>query len=502
MKRIITIVSFIIGILSISSCSKFLEQSSQDLIRPSSVEHYKELLQGEAYFKDLYKNGWFVDVMTDNIAAIDLLYPSAVVNTKGQYAGLAYKWAGDIEAPTGTFTDKLFQHLYKNILTANTCLNAAAEVAGTDAERKVLKGQAYFMRAYGYFVLANLYAQAYNEADPGDPCVPLMLKTTPTLEGYSRATIKEIWDLISADITQAVTLLADDKGIRTYYEVNYKAALLLATRIFLFKGEYDKVIDYGEKFLLLNPALRNISAITISPATTGATTGKAFLTVPDNAEVVFTFSKVGGASVEGGYVYYTRETTGLADMAFGAASNVSSPLINSYTANDRRKNFWFAPPTGAPGVILTNASYSPMKVNYYDGARTTQYMRSGEVYLNLAEAYARKASPDNGKALNLLNLLRSNRIGSYTALTAADFTSQPAFTSFIWEERRRELCFEEFHRWWDLRRIGQPSLQHDWLGKVYELKQKDPAYILNFPLSEREFNPALVPNNRPEREPK
>jgi hypothetical protein len=485
-----------------SSCKKFLEQASQDLIRPVSVTHYKELLQGEAYFKDLYRNGWFVEVMSDNIAGIDLLYPTTVQNTKAQYAGPAYRWAGDLEEPTGTFTDRLFQHLYKNILTANSCLEAVDAAEGTAEEKQVLKGQAYFTRAYGYFVLANLYAQAYNEAAPTDLCVPLMLKTTPSLEGYSRATIKEIWDLISDDITQAVNLLAKDRGARSFYEVNYQAALLLATRVFLYKEDYDKVISYGERFLLLHPALRNITAMTTSPNPGGTIASKVFLYAPENAEVVFTFSKFGSAAAEGGYVYYTREVTGLAEVVFGASNAATSPLISSYGTNDRRKAYWFAPPTGAPGVILAYAAYTPMKVNYYDGCRTSQYMRSGEVYLNVAEAYARKASPDNGKAIDLLNQLRNNRIASYTNLTAAGFADQAALINFVWEERRRELCFEEFHRWWDLRRIGQPALQHEWLaGKKYLLNAKDPAYVLNFPRDEMEFNRSLVPNARPVREP-
>ncbi|MEI9944259.1 MAG: RagB/SusD family nutrient uptake outer membrane protein [Chitinophagaceae bacterium] len=113
----------------------------------------------------------------------------------------------------------------------------------------------------------------------------------------------------------------------------------------------------------------------------------------------------------------------------------------------------------------------------------------------------KKAAPDNTKAISLLNQLRSKRIGSYTNLTAANFADQPALVTFILEERRRELCFEEFHRWWDLRRNGQPKLEHAWLADTYKLNAKDPAYVLNFPRYELEFNPDLVPNPRPVRTP-
>jgi tetratricopeptide (TPR) repeat protein len=501
MKRIITYILFA-GVLSgLSSCKKFLDQASQDLIRPVTVEHYKELLQGEGYFKDMYRNGWFVDVMTDDIMLLDLAYPTTVVNAKTEASKFAYQWGHDLEDPTGTFTDKLFQTMYKNILAANTCLEALDKATGTEAEKKVLRGQALFTRAYGYFVLANLYSKIYSTENLDELCVPLTTETSPSLKRYNRAKIKEVWDIISSDIETAVADLSGDQGTRTVYEINYKAALLFASRVFLYMQQYDKAIEYGERFLLLHPKLFDITGYTNSPSPTGTHANKAFLLVNHNPEIVFTFSRFSSASGEGGYVYFTREPVGLSPHTYSASFNSYSPLINSYGANDRRKNYWFSQPTGAPGLILSYPAYTPMKLNYYEGARTSQYMRSAEVYLNLAEAYAKKPSPNNGRAIDLLNQLRSNRIASYTDLTAGDFADQQALITFILEERRRELCFEEFHRWWDLRRNGQPYLEHVWLTDTYKLNQNDAGYVLNFPRYELEFNPDLVPNVRPVRNP-
>lgn len=500
MKRTFIISFMAVMALMQSSCKKYLEQTSQDLIRPVTITHYKELLQGEGYFKDLYARGWFIDVMTDNIAALDLIYPTTGQNTKAKYAGPAYKWAADLEEVTGTFSDRLFQHLYKNILAANTCIQAGEKAEGTATEKAVLMGQAYFHRAYGYFTLANLYAQAHNEAQPDDLCVPLILETTPSLKTYNRATIKEVWDLIKADITKAVELLSTDNATRTVYEVNYKAALVLASRISLYMEDYEQVIKYGEKFLVLNPALRNITAITTSPTNSGAFAPGTFLML-NNPEIVFTFGTMNSSSVEGSYMFYTRETTAFSEVGFSASKDEPGGLMKTYEATDRRLNHWFTLPTGAPGEVLGVITRTPVKVSFYDGNRFSQTMRAGEVYLNIAEAYARKASPDPAHTIELLNQLRRNRIAGYTDLTAAGFAGAQELVQFVWDERRRELCFEEFHRWWDLRRTGQPALQHDYLGDVFELKPKDPAYILNFPKQELEFNTSLVPNARPVRTP-
>ena len=45
---------------------------------------------------------------------------------------------------------------------------------------------------------------------------------------------------------------------------------------------------------------------------------------------------------------------------------------------------------------------------------------------------------------------------TYKELTFADFATTADLLQFVRDERRRELCFEEIHRWADLRRYGCP----------------------------------------------
>jgi len=137
-----------------------------------------------------------------------------------------------------------------------------------------------------------------------------------------------------------------------------------------------------------------------------------------------------------------------------------------------------------------------------------QCFRTGEVYVSLAEAYARRGNAgDNVKAIEYLNGLRSKRINPYTSLGVSDFTTNDALVQFCWDERRRELCFEECHRWWDMRRQGQKQVIHRYnyggtSGNsfvTFTLKEKDPSFILDFPLAERNQSPNLMPNSRPVR---
>ena len=121
--------------------------------------------------------------------------------------------------------------------------------------------------------------------------------------------------------------------------------------------------------------------------------------------------------------------------------------------------------------------------------------RSVEVMLNLAEAYTRKNNEVTSDALDLLNNLRRCRLTpkAYVEKTSADFPNAQALLKFIWEERRRELCFEETMRFWDLRRQGMPELKHKWYSswdtyETYTLPQGSKNYVLSIPRSELDYN--------------
>ncbi|MCA5003998.1 RagB/SusD family nutrient uptake outer membrane protein [Sphingobacterium bovistauri] len=501
MKKIFSL-SLVLLLLMCTSCGKFLEESSQDLIRPQNVEHYKELLRGEGYYKTIQREGWFFDVMTDNIHLMDLKYPSTTTNSVDQRARNPYQWAQNLEITTGTFKDGFYQFVYKNILAANSCLEGAEEATGTTQEISSLKGQAYFIRAYGYFLLANAYAQAYNESNDEDLSVPIKLTSTPTLEQFARATRKEVWSLIASDIEDAISELSTAKDAKNLYEVNYKAALLLASRIYLFMEDYEKAIKYGEKFIDLHPNLRNISNYTSVPNLLGASRGdKVFLYVPDNPEVVFAFGTTWDYASCGSHLFYSYQSVGASNLNYSVSKGVKGALYDMYDVKDKRRSTWFGAPFLTAGMYLARPYHTIMKISDLDGCKSTHNFRSGEVYLTLAEAYARKSNPDVAKSIQYLNVLRQNRINQYVNLAPSDFSNDQKLIEFIWDERRRELCFEEFHRWWDLRRIGQPRLEHEYFDDVYVLAEKDPAYILNFPKSEVEYSPKLVQNQRPVRNP-
>lgn len=498
MNKLYILSSLMICLLFLGACDEFLEQESQNLISPKKVEHYKELLVGEGNFNKMADYGRFIEYMTDNVEFFktDNIFASKI-SSNAIFAKDCYQWQSEIEESFGS--DYLYRHLYRNILAANTCLSALGDMVGTEEDKRIMEAQALFVRAYAHFVLSNLYAQAYNEADESDLCIQLKLDPTPILELYNRNTIKEVWTQIKNDIELSVEKFSKTMKEQSVYEVNSYASLLLAARVNLFMENYDATISYCEKFLEAKYTLYDISE--------GLSGDNSFLDPFINPEVVYNF----GSSYEYSFL---DDLVNLSSYSLRSSESVENALMQEYQEGDGRKYGFFEPPVEHIFAVLAKPRWFPAKYDKYDKSGVRQSFRTAEVYLMMAEAYSRKDEPDNAKAISYLNDLRINRLRDiqkdeddndikvFVPLKVEDFSTQEELVQFVWDERRRELCFEEFHRWWDLRRIGQPAIKHMWEGNaVYELQKGDMAYILNFPKEERDFNAALEGNARPNREP-
>ena len=504
------------------SCDDFLERSAQNLIVPETVEHYKELLQGEAYFKDLFAQTNWIQFMTDDAEFQEGYsryndYDGTADNIT--HYGDAYTWQSEIE--NEYFTDGAYLYLYKQVKVANICIDGARTATGEEKEREELLGQAYFTRAMAYFYLANLYAQAYNEAELDDLCVPLVLDPNVTTESPSRATISEIWGQITSDIDSALVNLVD-KSVYDIYTISYDAVLALATRVYLFMENWDNVIKYGEELLARNPALMDITNEVMAADGFYSDEDVSNFIRVDNPEIIWNFNVAPSASGSTNTFYGLFYTYGTAYNGYWLAVSSQSTypdqpnLISMYDTDeeaqtgDRRLLYWFILPSRLSSSFYVNNynTYRSLKYDAFDDNVLMQCLRTGEIYVSLAEAHARRNSAgDDAQAVNYLNTLRQNRINPYTALTVGDFASNEELVQFCWDERRRELCFEECHRWWDMRRQGQKAVTHryNYGGTsgdsfvTFTLQDHDPAFVLNFPLDERELEPDLEPNSRPNR---
>lgn len=487
LNRLTTFLS--IGLLAIGavSCDKFLDKTDKDLLIPETVEQYRQILRGDAYSSDYQKKFNWVHYMDDDIE-IHLTSLTKEPTSNVEAFKAVFQWKKDLE-DFPLSSDNSYGTLYKHILACNVIINAK-EMSGTQSDRNLLLAQAYTLRAYYYFMLVNLYAKPYNASTAStDPGISLWLDSKPTLERLSRSTIAETYELINEDIDSALALFKTSDKPNNTFEISEEAALLLASRVALYQEDYDKVISRGSQLLQMKNLLYNITA-------SGITFGRdvySFISQRDNPEILFNFGDVQAA-----YSYIYSISTNNLGPFFQVSQRSKNNLIDLYSNNDVRLKAFF--------VSSTNLPYLPVKYSRTPSLGKFEAWRVAEVYLNMAEAYARQSSPDANQALSLINELRRNRLTDNVDWTAADFSNNEELVAAIWEERRRELCFEEIHRWWDLRRQGMPELEHIVYYKGggserYLLQKGDPNYTLEIPRAEREYNPGIQLNNRVEKNP-
>ena len=464
MKRYIRL----LGVLLIlfSSCSDFLEEKSQDLIIPKSVKDYREFLFGEAYIRDETQIHTYLDIMTDDVKE----------NIKGSFLGGDtrasgygyYTWQADPEQTvSGAISeDKAWETYYHSILICNITL----DISGSKAEKEDLKAEAYALRAYCYFMLVNLYGQPYNQATAEtDLGVPVNDVVGMEDRKFVRESVAEIYRQIESDLKEAITCFKASNLTKTCFRWNLPATYLLASRVSLYKKEYDKAIEYATYVIAAQPQLYDLSAMSDDD----------YFLNEKNPEILFTY----------GY-YLVSYYAWLAKCNFP----ISDDLQALYGDNDWRLTHFFYK---RRAVYTAQKSETSGTTGIYGYA-----FRTAEAYLNRAEAYAGKGDKD--KALQDLKTIREKRLKVYEEVQAV--TKEDVIRR-VREERRRELSFE-FHRWFDLRRWDRPRIEHTFTPDIkqpdvvekYVLEKDDPAYTLPLPRSVVEYDPTLVDNPRPQRE--
>lgn len=503
----------------LSACDDYLKEDSDDLLIPSLVNDYVPILLGEGYPDEFASEIEWIHLMTDDVEMGPLYYDESMYNNSKVtfiddfdpamgYGEMAYTWWADYSQ---YIKDNFWDARYKNILACNIIVDALPGMAYEASEYGTyckLAAQTYALRAYHYFCLVNTYGTPWSEENKNKPGV--IKRTSPVVDvsPTERATVGEIYALINEDLKNAEKYLANASTNYTKWEITPAAVYFLVSRVALFQEDWDEVIRVSEEFINLGGNelydLNHVDRETCGlPGSSGGTFWINQIAVD---ETVFLFSKEDNKfNYLAPNLFYTNYTLG-----FHTSWTGNNALWNLYEEGDLRKEVYFARLFKLGGTRLRPEYFSgqalPMKSDRYlstsDGA-ARECWRSPEVYLNLAEAYARKEDGVSQTAINWLNQLRVKKISSdaYQAKNVADFASREDLIQFIWEERRRELCFEEAMRFWDMRRQGMPEVKHEFYSsmtasKTFVLKQGSPNYLLPIPLSETEYNDGMTNNSR------
>lgn len=476
-------------IFALSSCSDFLKEEDKDKVIPRTMDQFESMLHQEGFCEV----SWFYrsDFMTDDVAE----NTNVITTAKNQYKNL-YTWQYDVERTgdggyAGENND-MWGKLYNDIVVANYILERSDDIVDADimqSRKHSLEAEAHFLRARAYFELVNIYATPYDAATATTAAGVPLREGTGITNNYSRNTIAQVYNQIENDLAKAIELFDKTSEQKSLWHPNKKAALLLLSRVYLYKSEWQKVVDTTTKLINLCPqGLYAMNKNITDPIVRIA-----------NQEVLHTWGVIAGTLVDNeseGVMSEIPKIYRVEGSLSTPAYGVAEDLLDMYSENDVRPLLFFK---GASGKNVT-AKWHPQFTAL--GGYT---YRLAEAYLSRAEANA--ALGNVKEAMDDMKALLSKRIdGDYESLLP-DASDLMAVRRFVLDQRRMELCFEN-HRWYDLRRtqswypkdiahvFSYSTSTSGYVGTVnstatYTLRSASPNYTFELPLAETNINSAI-----------
>lgn len=494
MKSIIITIG-LLGLLLCHGCNGFLDEYSQDEVRPAEVSDIEQLLLGNAYL-DPDKNETIygaMDIFTDDVECYGL--PAEHHRTYFEKMKWRFLWDANMFTNSGGGYDKTYWGLlYEKILGCNIVLDCLDDMRGDDHQRENLRGEALVLRSYYYLILVNMYGIPYNEGNPIENLgVPLKLSMDVKDERMPRNTVAEVYAQLEKDLLRGNDLLTRYDISKTFFRITHVAAKALLSRLYLYMEDWDKALVYADSVLQLKPELLDFNKNKWNDVSTYR---GSYVYNPDNADEVIWMREE--------YIQHPEIDASLYMYA------ASQDLLNLYgpcegrqyvvdrKIKDIRANVYFnwhmnSSWVYARGFIATGGCHN----------EAFQGLRTAEMYLNRAEAYIRKYMQEGdenarGKALDDLNELRRHRFNTDFPYEEVNIQDGNDLFEFYKEERRRELAGDGQHRWCDLRRYGMPEIEHVFFEKPTDNKVRVPLlknrYVLPIPEEAIRVNPLLKQN--------
>lgn len=523
MKLKVKIISYIVlvalsGGIFTSCTSDFLKEYSQDLARVKTADDLNELLVGSCNLPLAYyecDGEWIYQNL--NYAVLHFMGDELQENIQSgednqDHLGIRenmfpyFTWQQSVYLTTDGKNqlngqeEKLWSLAYEKINNCNMLIAEGTRLS-TDSEEDAAKvrriqGECYFLRAFYYLTIANLYGKPYSPATANtDLAVPL--KTSESVEDkeFLRASVADVYQQVVSDLTLAEKLLENVTEPLSIYHANIEAVYILRSRVALYMQDWQTAADYAQKAINNNGTLQNL---------VGAD-GKAFPISLSNPEVVYS----NGSSNLGNLLQQEPKTD---DDYYNLSPIwvVSDNLYSLFTEEDARKVNYI---TKEDDLSEHKPTYHKIDNSTASGGKYKEVsdvfsIRTAEAYLNMAEAKAELG--EDAEACKWLDKLREKRMSQDADVNL----SGTELIQFVRDERARELCFEG-HRWFDLRRymvdvkcpyskeivhsISYFSNYQRARTDYYKLEKNDAAYVLDIPKNVKDFQPSIGSNPRPVR---
>jgi starch-binding outer membrane protein, SusD/RagB family len=503
MKKII----FILVIASLASCKKdFLDTKPTDAIEVGQALGSMEdvVKNWDAQLAQMY--GFAVEDLYgghDNYGqkswdvSNDLRGNDMVIHSRGYgWYNSEYQYTSWLSPSNNSRSDIVWARLYKMIKGCNVFIKYLKVLDAPEEQKAAIRGQAYCMRAYAYYYLANYYQQTYkgNESKPGVP-----LYTDVEILG-TRNTVKAVYDLMIKDLTQAEKDLQDKTfANRTYMDIHVVQGF--RARVALLMNDWATAATYAKKAY---------TGITLMDATQYRS---GFASI-NNPEWIWgsQISAVNATYYASFFSHFDIKTNGYASL--GQQKKITKELYDKIPVGDVRKtvfqqaaplasttNTYTAEITGYKTPSSASPVYNQIKFRVPtpgSWAADYVYMRAAEMYLIEAEGLA-KSGNEAAARITLETLIKTR----YPAYSASSFAGQSLVDEILWQ-RRVELWGEGFALI-DIKRNNKGLQRPTGTGNhgapnfdpiVYTLPDAAPVFLMRIPQRELDSNPDLTANDQ------
>ncbi len=335
-------------------------------------------------------------------------------------------YKNDLDGGNTGIGSEFWNNVYPYIYSCNSAIEGLNNSTTLTPEIKTqLLGESFFLRAYFYFYMVNLY---------GD--VPLALSSDyKTNQSLARTNKDKVYQQIISDLKIAKTLLSSNYLDKTLLLSTVErvrptqwAATALLARTYLYTGKWDSAV--AQSTILINNT--NMFKLNLIDS----------VFKKNNAEAIWQTQPVTTGTTNTYDAYeFIIPTTGPNGSQPVCLSN---SLMSAFEANDKRQSIWVGN-VDVSGTIY----YYPYKYKQNgQNVPVSEYLtifRLAEQYLIRSEANAQL----NQLATSLVDL---NTIRLRAGLPAFSIMSQADLLNTILHERRVEFFSEFGHRWFDLKR--------------------------------------------------
>jgi tetratricopeptide (TPR) repeat protein len=328
-----------------------------------------------------------------------------------------------------------WERLYRVISRANIAIAKIPAIKGfsTETQKNNYLGQAYALRAYGYFWAVRVW---------GD--VPLLLEPlTDNSFRPARAPQADVLAALEADLAKAATLI--NPLATNVYEINLGAIYAMQTDVHMWKKEYQQALAASDKLLKLNryslaPA-NQWKALFLNPVSTKENIFSLYWNIQEDGGNELS-RRIGGSNTSN----YVIDSVLIAKWEMQKKdirryNTYDTTVFTSGDVVDQISKYYPNDPTTNRPIYPVNGVTSDVKNPLY---------RLADILLLRAEAL--NQLDRKPEAIALLNTIRT-RAGLQAREIPATISTRDLETLLL-DERQLEF-FAEAKRWFDLRRTGR-----------------------------------------------